>query len=105
MWDDAPTFYSIVVTTRTIQLVNNESNIRYLGTREGSRLVCSFQSVVDTHSRSCRRKGISSAAHSLRGYSDLYMSIVGSLRFLSPQHRYLNQNFRLLAHEINREGA
>jgi hypothetical protein len=45
-------------------------------------------------------------AHSLRRYCDLYMSNVGSLRLFSPQHRfYPEQDFRLLAHEINREGA
>ena len=43
-------------------------------------------------------------AHSLRRYCDIYMSNIGSLRLYSPQHRfYPEQDFRLLAHEINRE--
>ena len=42
-------------------------------------------------------------AHSLRRYCDLYMASVSSLRLYSPQHRfYPEQDFRLLAHEINR---
>lgn len=45
-------------------------------------------------------------AHSLRRYCDLYMPSVSSLRLYSPQHRfYPEQDFRLLAHEINRLGA
>lgn len=45
-------------------------------------------------------------AHSLRRYCDLYMSSVGNLRLYSPQHRfYPEQDFRLLAHEIHRQGA
>jgi hypothetical protein len=45
-------------------------------------------------------------AHSLRRYCDMYMSDVGALRLYSPQHRfYPEQDFRLLAHEINKEGA
>jgi len=41
-------------------------------------------------------------AHSLGRYCDMYMSNVGSLRKYSPQHRfYPEQDFRLLAHEIN----
>lgn len=41
-------------------------------------------------------------AHSLRRYCDMYMSNIGSLRLYSPQHRfYPEQDFRLLAHEIN----
>ncbi|CAJ1942594.1 unnamed protein product [Cylindrotheca closterium] len=44
-------------------------------------------------------------AHSLRRYCDLYMNNIGSLRNYSPQHRfYPEQDFRLLAHEINRKG-
>lgn len=40
-------------------------------------------------------------AHSLRRYCDLYMNNIGSLRHYSPQHRfYPEQDFRLLAHEI-----
>lgn len=45
-------------------------------------------------------------AHSLRRYCDLYMASVSSLRLYSPQHRfYPEQDFRLLAHEINRQGT
>lgn len=47
-------------------------------------------------------------AHSLRRYSDLYMTSVSSLRHYSPQHRfYPEQHGRLLAHEINilKQGA
>jgi hypothetical protein len=45
-------------------------------------------------------------AHSLRRYCDLYMASVSSLRLYSPQHRfYPEQDFRLLAHEINRLGG
>ena len=41
-------------------------------------------------------------AHSLRRYSDLYMTSVSSLRHYSPQHRfYPEQHGRLLAHEMN----
>jgi hypothetical protein len=39
-------------------------------------------------------------AHSLRRYSDLYMSNVGSLRHYSPQHRFYPEPPRLLSHEI-----
>mmetsp|Transcript_7910 Transcript_7910/g.19090 ORF Transcript_7910/g.19090 Transcript_7910/m.19090 type:complete len:181 (-) Transcript_7910:33-575(-) len=45
-------------------------------------------------------------AHSLRRYCDLYMNNIGSLRNYSPEHRfYPEQDFRLLAHEINRRGG
>jgi hypothetical protein len=45
-------------------------------------------------------------AHSLRRYCDLYMNNIGSLRLYSPQHRfYPEQDFRLLAHEINRRNT
>ena len=39
-------------------------------------------------------------AHSLRRYSDLYMSNVGSLRHYSPHHRFYPEPPRLLSHEI-----
>lgn len=39
-------------------------------------------------------------AHSLRRYSDLYMSSVSSLRHYSPQHRFYPEDSRLLSHEI-----
>eukprot|EP01082_Thalassiosira_pseudonana_P009026 g8125.t1 g8125 contig27:241718-243970(+) len=39
-------------------------------------------------------------AHSLRRYSDLYMSNVGSLRHYSPQHRFYPESPKLLSHEI-----
>lgn len=45
-------------------------------------------------------------AHSLRRYCDLYMASVSSLRLYSPQHRfYPESDFRLLAHEINRQNT
>mmetsp|Transcript_20985 Transcript_20985/g.34688 ORF Transcript_20985/g.34688 Transcript_20985/m.34688 type:complete len:606 (+) Transcript_20985:102-1919(+) len=40
-------------------------------------------------------------AHSLRRYSDLYMSSVSSLRHYSPQHRFYPEDSRLLSHEID----
>jgi hypothetical protein len=40
-------------------------------------------------------------AHSLRRYSDLYMSSVSSLRHYSPQHRFYPEDSRLLSHEIS----
>lgn len=39
-------------------------------------------------------------AHSLRRYSDIYMSSVSSLRHYSPQHRFYPEDSRLLNHEI-----
>ena len=42
-------------------------------------------------------------AHSLRRYSDLYMSSVSNLRHYSPQHRFYPEDSRLLSHEIDVE--
>jgi HAD superfamily 5'-nucleotidase-like hydrolase len=42
-------------------------------------------------------------AHSLRRYSDLYMSSVSSLRHYSPQHRFYPEDSRLLSHEMMEE--
>jgi hypothetical protein len=42
-------------------------------------------------------------AHSLRRYSDIYMSSVSSLRHYSPQHRFYPEDSRLLNHEIFEE--
>ena len=39
-------------------------------------------------------------AHSLRRYSDLYMSNVSSMRHYSPHHRFYPEPPRLLSHEI-----
>lgn len=39
-------------------------------------------------------------AHSLRRYSDLYMSTIASFRHYSPQHRFYPESPKLLSHEI-----
>jgi len=41
-------------------------------------------------------------AHSLRRYSDLYMSNVSDLRHYSPQHRFYPDDARLLSHEMEK---